>query len=68
MKEMINALLNLQTANFIRFGILVEHLDRKGIVTRAEIDLAYENLPDEEKEAAYAKTKALFFATFEEFF
>jgi hypothetical protein len=68
MKEMINALLNLETVNFIRYRLLIEALERKGVVTRSELDAAYVAFPDSEKDATHTQTKRLFLDTFAEFF
>jgi hypothetical protein len=68
MKEMIKALLNLHTVNFIRYKLLIEALEKKGILTRSELDAAYENFPATEQEAVHEKTKKLFLSLFEEFF
>ncbi len=62
MKELLEALLDLHTMTLTRQKILIDLLEKRGIVTRAEVDAAFQQLPHSEYDEDTKKVRETFFS------
>jgi len=60
MKELLEALLDLHTMTLMRQKILINLLEKREIVTRAEVDAAFQQLPQNEADEDTKKVRETF--------